>query len=117
MESKKLKLTKYLVLGESLRNAFHGVLLPKYLFLIILIFCSSCTLFSDSRIIVKPIPVVDNYRIWLDNYNRWMILAYQCEKHFDTTGWTTEEIAAELSLQEYYLESKSDPLRSGQGKW
>ena len=108
MESIITKFTKYLVRGKSY-DAFHGVLLASYLILIL--FISGCSLFSDNRIVVKP-PPVDNIQRWIDNRNRWMILAYHVEKHFDTAGWTIEEIATELSLQEYYLEKKnrSDPL-------
>jgi len=44
----------------------------------------------------------------VDNRNRWMSLAYFVEKYYDTTGWTTEEIATELSLAEYLMNKERD---------
>jgi len=107
VESKYLKLTKYLVLGESVKNAFHGVKLPKYLFLIILLFCSGCSCFSDKRIVVKSKPEP------IDNRQRWLVLAPLIKQHFKT-DMTVAEIAAELALQEYYLNINQSS--SGQGK-
>lgn len=51
VESKSLKYAKYLELGESV-IAFHGVLLP--LFLSIILTISGCSWFADNRIIEKP---------------------------------------------------------------
>ena len=42
----------------------------------------------------------------VNNQARWVVLAYLVENHFDTTGWTIEEIAAELSLQAYLMSKK-----------
>ena len=44
----------------------------------------------------------------MNNRNKWMALAYQVEKRYDTTGWTTEEIAAELYFADYKLNKERD---------
>lgn len=47
-----------------------------------------------------------NKSIIVNNRNKWMALAYFTEKYYNTTGWTTEEIAAELTYAEYLIESQ-----------
>ena len=74
-------------------------LAPSLCIIFCIILITGCTWCADKRIVVKPEPEPRDYR------NRWMALAYFCEKHFDTTGWTTEEIAAELSLAQYYIDT------------
>ena len=80
MESKRLKVAKYLVRGESVKFAFHGVLLPSYLFLIIL-FCSGCSWFADHR---EPIQTSYNQELYnemLSKIIRLRILQIEAEKY------------------------------------
>jgi hypothetical protein len=69
------------------------------------ILCGSC--FSDKRITIKSTPEP------IDNRQRWLVLAPLIKKHFKT-DMTVKEIAAELALQEYYLNINQSS--SGQGK-
>ena len=42
------------------------------------------------------------------NNRRWIVLAPFVQKHFDTGNKTLKEIAADLSLAEYYQQKKKD---------
>lgn len=98
-----IKTTKYLVLGEFL-NAFHGVTLPSYLFLIILIFCAGCSCFEDNRAVVKP-------KINTTSRKFREILSIFIKQRYKTE-MTLKEIQAELAYQEYLMENKNknDPI-------
>ena len=76
----------------------------KKILIVCLIFIGGCVWFSDKRIVTKPEPErMSEMQRWLANRNKWMLLASHVELYFDTTGWTTEEIAAELYLADYML--------------
>jgi len=82
-------------------------MLKKILIICLVFILSGCSLFADKRVIIKPEPKpISDIQRWIDTRNKWMSLARLCEKYFDTTGWTTEEIATELYLQNYLLFSK-----------
>lgn len=44
------------------------------------------------------------------NNRRWIVLAPFVKKHFDTGNKTLKEIAADLSLAEYYQQEKKDKM-------
>jgi len=80
----------------------------KKIITICLIFIGGCTWFADKRVVIKPEPErMSEVQRWLANKSKWMLLASHVELYFDTTGWTTEEIAAELYLADYMLFSPS----------
>lgn len=76
----------------------------KKILTICLIFIGGCTWFADKRVVIKPRPKqMSEIQQWHAIRNKWMLLASYVELYFDTTGWTTEEIAAELYLADYML--------------
>ena len=92
MESKLLKYAKYLELGESV-IAFHGVLLPLFLFLILTI--SGCVWFADNRIAVKH-EINTNSPQYKEMLSRIIGNRYESEEFLRIA-------AADLSLAEYNL--------------
>lgn len=96
MESKLLKLAKYLELGESV-IAFHGVLLPLFLFLIIAL--SGCALFEDNRKVLKP-------KIDTTSPEYKEMLSIIINNRFDSEYLRIA--AADRALQEYLL-NKENP--------
>lgn len=100
MESIIPKTAKYLELGES-KNAFHGVLLPLFLFFIILI--SGCSWFADNRILVKPKKV----DITSAKYQK--ILSIMLNRRYESEFLRC--LAAEIEYQKY-LQEKDDQGKS-----
>jgi len=89
VESKSLKYAKYLELGESV-IAFHGVLLP--LFLSIILTISGCSWFADNRIVEKPKLDTPEYKEMLSK-----IIGNRYDSEY------LRFVAADKALQEYLL--------------
>jgi len=78
--------------------------MKRIIYAICLILICECSTFEDKRMIIKPKPEIVSPEVKRHlAYLKWMVLATQVEKRYDTTGWTTEEIATELSFQAYLI--------------
>ncbi len=95
----------------------------SFITICLLLFLSSgCSQFTGNNIKISPTVKAEQRtreEERLYKYNCYRIWAYMIQQHYNTEGWTTEEIMAEIATQECLLEleKKIKPSLSSYQGW